>query len=500
MPIAPYIINVQTDYGAKGDGVTDDRLALQRAFDLNPTATIYIPKTASFYKCSGEIILTDAATNRNFQGNIESNLATIKFTHTGLTTDTDANMARGFTSWPKINAPGGDTSGWSNDGNGAVMRGLIIDGPVNGAGFRLCNSIDATIEHCKFINQRYGTAAESTINTLIRRCRFFNHKNAAIGWIYTTNPRKRGGGVNGNVPFNDGYTIDNCAFDAGGTTGALSFILDYGTLSESNRTIRGNHHQGTNDKGGTQYGYLGRMVCPTFISNWWENVKYPVRIITSTANEGGANTNITGVTGAQPGGTFKVGAMPDGFSRGIVAIGNYSANPEIFFWLNANGTSSVLSNTSQGTVQWDILSTEGGKTIIDLGNSSNTSTWKVSNSWGGYFNATKLAGLGIENSNPTIISGFGTSPSITGNGTSSAFIITVGTGGAASNGIIEFPVAAAHEWIVLVHNATTNTTTVFKTVSTPTTNRRCTLKNLSSALVETPWVAGDKLHCIAFAY
>ena len=44
-PVCPQVVNVQTDYGAKGDGITDDTAALQKAIDENKGTpkTLYFP-------------------------------------------------------------------------------------------------------------------------------------------------------------------------------------------------------------------------------------------------------------------------------------------------------------------------------------------------------------------------------------------------------------------------------------------------------------------------
>lgn len=494
-----YIDVTHSPYNAVGDGVTDNTAAIQAAIDANPLGTIFIPRSndTGVYICEDEIILTDAS-GRDFQGSIISDGATIQFTTTGSAGDTDANMKRGFTSWPTNNGSGGDTSGWSRDDNKAVMSGLIIDGPSHGAGFRLCNSIDATIENCRFINQRYGIAAESTINLFIRRCNFYNHRNAGIGFIYTLNANIWHG-VTGAV-WNDGYTIEKCGFDWGNVVGALAFILDYGTLSEANRRISGCHSQGANDNSGTQYGYVGRGVLPVIESNWWENVNYPIRIVSSNAAEGGSGTLLTGVTGAEPSGTFAVGAMPDTYSKGCVVYGNFTANAEIAFQLDSNGAVICMGNGTANTGTVDLKSVQGGKTIVDLGNQSYTGSWTTNISYGGYTNVTKLAGMIVEPTAPVIASGFGTSPFILSNDSTSAFLVNVGTGGVALNGLVTMPTSAPHGWIVTCNNLSSRSTTRFVTLAEPVGTNQVRLRNYDNTMTPAAWASGDQIHCIAFAY
>lgn len=383
----PYMVDVtKPPYNAVGDDSTDNTAAIQAALDANPLGDIFIPRSnaSGIYCCTGSIILTNTS-GKNFQGNIFSDGATIKFTTAGSAAATDANMQKGFVAYPGTNGAGGDTSGWSRDGNKAVMRGLKIDGPSNGVSVYLTNSIDFTIEGNYFSNARYGLAMESTIGAKIYRNTFYNHRNAGIGFIYSNNPS-----VYYSTGFwNDSPTVIDNAFAWGNYAGALAFILDHGSLSGRNRVFIGNHMQGANDKSGTQYGYLGRAVLPFFQGNWVENVKYAFRIVSTNANEGGTN-DIPGISGAQPSGTYKFNAMPDAYSFGATFFNNYTHSATIAFQPDCNGIVIIGGNLTDGTVTTDLKLTQGGKTCIDLGNRSSTASWIVSNSYGGYVDAAKL--------------------------------------------------------------------------------------------------------------
>ena len=100
--------------------------------------------------------------------------------------------------------------------------------------------------------------------------------------------------------------------------------------------------------------------------------------------------------------------------------------------------------------------------------------------------------LNVERTNPTISSGFGTSPSINANGTAS-FQVTVGTGGTATNGIIAFPLAAQFGWSCSAEDVTTQSTTVFITHEIASTVTSITAANFTDLGAQGAWTAGDVL-------
>jgi hypothetical protein len=99
---------------------------------------------------------------------------------------------------------------------------------------------------------------------------------------------------------------------------------------------------------------------------------------------------------------------------------------------------------------------------------------------------------------PTISSGFGASPSITTSNGPSAFTITVGSGGTASNGVIGLPMAS-HGWNCSCTDITTNSATVFICKQTATSTTSATIDNFNNAAGSAPWKAGDTLSvsCLA---
>lgn len=123
----------------------------------------------------------------------------------------------------------------------------------------------------------------------------------------------------------------------------------------------------------------------------------------------------------------------------------------------------------------------------------------------GYFQSIQTSQISISNAiganvNPTISSGFGGSPSVpTKNGTF-GFTINVGTGGAATNGVIAFNLTAANGWAIKCDDITTQSTTVFITKQKASSTTTATIANYNTAGAEAAWVASDILSCLATAY
>lgn len=116
-----------------------------------------------------------------------------------------------------------------------------------------------------------------------------------------------------------------------------------------------------------------------------------------------------------------------------------------------------------------------------------------------YYNGTGAGVLTISSTAPTISSGFGSSPSIAANNGSAAFTVNVGTGGAASAGVVGLPTATTG-WRVSCDDVTTKSATVFVTRQTATSTTTATIGNFNTAGAAAAWVASDVLVCSATAY
>lgn len=150
--------------------------------------------------------------------------------------------------------------------------------------------------------------------------------------------------------------------------------------------------------------------------------------------------------------------------------------------LNTANTFSALQTLSSG------LTVSSGNVTVSSGNLTLTS--------GNIVYGTKLL---VSATAPTIASGFGTSPSISGSNGTAAFQVTVGTGGTASTGVITMPAANAG-WSCSAADVTTASTSVYLTKQTASTTTSITITNYNTAGTATAWVAGDKINlsCMAF--
>lgn len=100
---------------------------------------------------------------------------------------------------------------------------------------------------------------------------------------------------------------------------------------------------------------------------------------------------------------------------------------------------------------------------------------------------------------PTISSGFGTSPSVSSNNGTVAFRINVGTGGAATSGVIGLPTATTG-WNCFCNDITTTSATVFLCKQTASETNSATIGNFNTSAAAAAWTASDILsvNCVAF--
>jgi hypothetical protein len=107
-------------------------------------------------------------------------------------------------------------------------------------------------------------------------------------------------------------------------------------------------------------------------SCWFENINYPVRILNTNASEGGGN--LTGVSGAEPNGTFAISNFVDGYSYTGTFKNLYTARALIDLNLNGitGGPSEIGQNISeflQNGGSHIYSNNSGSQKILDTGDS-----------------------------------------------------------------------------------------------------------------------------------
>jgi hypothetical protein len=362
------IVSVE-DFGAVGDGITDDTVSIQAAFDANPNATVLFP--AGTYICSASIVLTNAS-GKNFQGSIVGDNAAITFTNAGSSGNADSAMQRGFSAYPTLNASGGDISAMRK----VQISGLDITGPTNGASIYLANCQDVTLRDIRTTTNRYGVVTECCINTGFYECVFEDSTNAGVGMLMLSDTARvwYGSSITPLLTYwNDSPLFQKCDFKNSLLTQPLAHILDHGSQAESVRSIGGcllySRWDGSGTFISTQFGILARNAqWHSFGSNWTENVSYPIRILEEASMEG--TGNVTGVAGAQPSGTYSLTNFPNGYSYSAKITGWWFARA--FEAINISGVRGVAyvgNNVDQlmqnGGVHLKSISTSSAGKVID---------------------------------------------------------------------------------------------------------------------------------------
>ncbi|MGL3208680.1 hypothetical protein [Bradyrhizobium sp. BR 1433] len=359
-----------------GDLSTDSHVAIQAAFDTATALGVNVRFSAKRYVSSTKIVLVDAH-GHNFQGDVAGagkDLTTITFTNNGSGTDIDSAMQHGFEVYPVTNGLGGDITGFRR----GEISGIKFVGPAHGASIYMANSQQAGVRRCSFATVRYGIANECCIHSQIVENTFADFKNAGVGLLETGDTARvwYASGLPTTSYWNDSPRIVGNQFTSS-VIGGLAHILDHGSQAECNRLIENNIF--FNTVGANPYGYLARNAQPTFVSNWFEDVKYPVRMLAANALEGGAGANLTGVTAAEPAGTYAIGTFPDGFCISGTFTGNFTSRATDSFDLSGITASPCFIGQNFVTQQLGtaiVNRNESNSMVVDAGNYVPIGTYK----------------------------------------------------------------------------------------------------------------------------
>lgn len=203
---------------------------------------------------------------------------------------------------------------------------------------------------------------------------------------------------------------------------------------------------------------------------------------------------ISGVTGIKVGTSGTNGLNMQAYTGGgYGAIYNQSLVPSTanYSFLSSATVTDINGPTAAGMINLAISGI-----VVSAVSQNGLST-------SGYTNTTTQYQLGsvlmFSATDPTIASGFGTSPSITlANGTAS-FFVNVGTGGTATNGAITMPAGASNGWNCQITNSI-NAANTYSFVSPSTATQIIIYNQLVSTLAATPWGSGTILHLLCTAY
>jgi hypothetical protein len=177
-------------------------------------------------------------------------------------------------------------------------------------------------------------------------------------------------------------------------------------------------------------------------------------------------------------------------SDGVLTLLNNAGTS--FSQLQFGGTTSSFPSLKRSTSALEArLADDSAYTSINASGFNTTGGGSVS------FSGVRV----IVNTAPTISSGFGGTPSIANNNGTASFTINVGSGAAATSGVVGLPTATTG-WNCFVNDLTAAAAHVaYNTRQTASTTASATLENQTTSTgVAIAWGANDILRVSCFAY
>lgn len=503
-------------YGAACDGVTNDDVALAAAIaDVVATSSILVIPAGKTCVFSSAIAITSG----NF-GIVGGPGAKLKYTGTGIALSIDGTAI-------------------TNGAQSILLRDFAIDAPngTNCAYFtKVTRSLISNIEGrgCSGIAFVFDFGVSDTIENIVVSSNNGAFSHTPTGGIKVTGSSnltfigEKIEGVNG-----DGVLVEKSSLTSffGGTSEGNTgrgYYVTAPTGSSLGTTFIATDAE---SNGGNDYELSGTNVRSTRFLNINGQGSLVTGVSRETIIDGGGFGSITIGAGsaAMLINGVRYGSLTDSGTNTQI-FGLNAAVPNSLAATDFNGTaqfkaSPLLPNniplqakTSTGGLLNLLWPTAADQTILTYlatkafkVNDNNGNTRLQVNDSGAVVTGT-LAATGeldlntkpwVSTTAPTIGSGFGTSPSVTANNGTAVIIVNVGTGGAASSGVITMPtISGVTGWVAHVQNLTAQAGhRADNTVQTASSATSITIENQTKSTgAAVAWTASDVVRIIAFAY
>lgn len=225
-------------------------------------------------------------------------------------------------------------------------------------------------------------------------------------------------------------------------------------------------------------------------------------------SSGGVNGEICTVGGASTfvGSVQIKGIASTGGAEAAVIVGNKNAlNAGQSLLQLRNGplfsSTKVVDMLADGSATFAAgLTLTTGNATVSSGNISASGTVTSTGSYASFRGYKYNSQTFMEFINPTVGSGFGTSPSITASAAGTmGFRVNIGSGGTANSGVINFSTSAQTGWKCTCDDITTPATN--RTVQSAFTTTSCTMNNYNTTTgAAAAWTASDVLLCDAHGF